>query len=79
MNTVEIKTKLHEQIEHSDEKLLKMIYAIIQEYNGPDSLEQRRLFLVEEERGKYISGEGNSYSWDEVKRMAITKERPDAI
>jgi hypothetical protein len=27
--------------------------------------------LIQEEREKYLKGEGKSYSWDEVKQMAI--------
>jgi hypothetical protein len=35
--------------------------------------------LIQEEREKYLKGEGKSYSWDEVKQMAIDKEKRDAI
>jgi hypothetical protein len=35
--------------------------------------------LIQEEREKYLKGEGKSYSWDEVKQMAIDKEKRNAI
>jgi len=30
---------------------------------------------IEEERKKYLNSEGKSYSWEEVKQMAINKEK----
>ena len=35
--------------------------------------------LVMEERAKYLKGEGKSYSWDEVKDMAIDKEKRNGL
>lgn len=79
MNTPEIRTLLHEEIDHSDEKLLKMIYALVKEYNDAESVSDRRKHLIEEERAKYLRGDGRSYSWEEVKKMATGKDRPDEI
>lgn len=39
MNAVEIKAKLHEEIESSDERLLKMIYALVKEYKSEGAVE----------------------------------------
>ena len=80
MTTAEIKTRLHEEIEHGDERLLKMVYTLFKEYQGDedeDAAEIRKQ-LVREEREKYIAGEGKSYSWEEVKKMALNKQRPHA-
>lgn len=79
MNTPEIRTLLHEEIDHSDEKLLKMIYALVKEYNHSESVSDRRKHLIEEERARYLRGDGRSYSWEEVKKMATGKDRPDEI
>lgn len=79
MNTPEIRTMLHEQIDHSDEKLLKMIYALVKEYNNPETASDNRKHLIEEERAKYLRGEGRSYSWEEVKKIAISKDRPNDL
>jgi L-lysine 2,3-aminomutase len=35
--------------------------------------------LVMEEREKYLKGEGKSFSWDEVKDMAVNKEKRDGL
>lgn len=79
MNTPEIRTMLHEEIDHSDEKLLKMIYALVREYNNPDTVSDTRKHLIEEERAKYLRGEGRSYSWEEVKKIATSKDRPNDL
>ncbi len=78
MTMTDIKVKLHEEIEHGDSKLLKMIYALVQEYNDnevtdEEYLEQRKA-IVREEREKYLRKEGRSYSWEEVKKI-ITERR----
>ena len=31
------------------------------------------------EREKFLHGEGKSFSWDEVKQMALNKEKRNAI
>ncbi|MBL7693179.1 MAG: hypothetical protein JNM41_16415 [Flavipsychrobacter sp.] len=49
MNTPEIRTLLHEEIDQSDEKLLKMIYALVKEYNDSESVSDRRKHLIEKE------------------------------
>ena len=78
MNTSEIKTKLHEQIEHSDDRLLKMVYALMNEYKNEDSedAENARKNLIRAERENYLKGTGRSYSWEEVKKMAVTGQKP---
>jgi hypothetical protein len=52
-------------------------YVLLKE-EEPDLSEIRRS-LVQEEREKYLKGEGRSYSWEEVKQMAIDKEKRDAL
>jgi len=60
MNTTEIKTKLHDQIEHSDERLLKMVYALMNEYTNDanEDTENARKKLVRAERENYLAGTG---------------------
>jgi len=43
-----------------------------------DLTEMRRR-LIQEEREQFLKGEGKSYSWDEIKQMAIHKEKRDAV
>lgn len=78
MSSAELKVKLHDEIEHSDDRLLKMIYALIKEYQtDTDSVAEMREKLVLAEREKYIKGEGQSYTWEEVKNMAINRQKPN--
>ena len=41
--------------------------------NEPNVADLRKM-LIQEEREKYLRGEGKSYSWDEVKKAARNKE-----
>ena len=38
---------------------------------------RRRIIL--QEREEYLQGKGNNYSWEEVKQMAMNKEKRHAI
>lgn len=80
MNTVDLKDKLHEEIEHSDEKLLKMIYALVTEYHADtDDIDDARMKLVLAEREQYLKGDGQTYTWQQVKDMAINRQKPNGI
>jgi hypothetical protein len=35
--------------------------------------------LVLEERAKYLQGEGKSYSWEDVRRMALNKDQRNGL
>ncbi len=39
--------------------------------------QRRRLIMAERE--KYLRGEGKSYTWEEVKDLAMNKEKRNAI
>jgi len=52
-------------------------YVLLKE-EETDISEIRR-HLVQEEREKYLKGESRSYSWEEVKQMAIDKEKRNAL
>ena len=75
MTVVEIRTKLHQQIETGDEKLLKMIYALVKEYSD-ENIDDARKRLIQAERDQYLARAGKSYSWEEVKNMAIKGIKP---
>ena len=81
MTTVKIKAELHEEIEHSDLKLLKMIYALIKEYREEDNSElaDKRYQLIKSERESYLRGEGRTYSWEETKNYILSKNRPNEL
>ena len=74
---VEIKSQLHEQIEYSDERLLKIIYAIVKEYGEEaEDIDDSRRKLIFAERERHLAGTSKSYSWEEVKNMAVNNQRP---
>ena len=52
-------------------------YVLLKEEEA--DLGEIRLNIIREEREKYLKGEGKSYSWKEVKQMAIDKEKRDAL
>jgi hypothetical protein len=52
-------------------------YVLLKEEEA--DLSELRRNIIQEEREKYLKGEGKSYSWEEVKQMAMDKEKRDAI
>jgi hypothetical protein len=72
MTTANIRVKLHDYIDHGDEKLVKLMYAIAKEYSSAEdeyTFSKEELELFEQRRSKRISGESKAYSWEEAKEM----------
>jgi hypothetical protein len=44
-----------------------------------DGVEDVRRQLIQEERAAYLRGEGKSYSWQQIKEMAINKDQRHAL
>ena len=78
-----IKAALHEGIEAGDERLLKMMLRIMKEYNQPlaveDEIAHQRKALIRRERERYLRGEGKSFTWDEVKQLALSRSGHDEL
>jgi hypothetical protein len=78
METTDIREKLHEYVNNSDEKLLKLLYVLAKEYNDEDDFEyefsETELDDFEKRRSKRISGESKTYSWKEAKEMITGKK-----
>jgi hypothetical protein len=93
MNIIDIRQQLHADIDLADARLLKMLHALVKEYQGGDvepapklrpqylpedaDIMEKRHTLIMEEHAKYLKGDRRVYSWDEVKNMAISKNRPN--
>jgi hypothetical protein len=78
MNTNVIKEKLHGYIESSDDKLLKLMFAIAREYNGEDDsyeFTDEEIKIFEERRNSRLSGKSKTYSWQEAKQKIISGKR----
>lgn len=78
MTSLALKKNLHQAIDEiEDEIFLQAVYTIvsskvedIKEYE----LSDEQLHILEERRANYLSGKGQSYSWDEVKKRLKKKE-----
>ena len=77
MQTTQIREKLHQYIESSDEKLLKLMFALAKEYNDEDDFDyeftSEDIKIFDERRNKRLSGESKTYSWAEAKKMITRK------
>jgi len=77
MDTVELKSKLHMQIEASDELLLNIVFDFMNEYTqdeGADADSSRKKIIMAE-RENYLIGKSRSYTWEEVKKIAVEGKR----
>ena len=78
MQTLSIRQKLHQYIDNSDEKLLKMMFALAREYNEDDDFEYEftteDIKIFDERREKRLNGESNTYSWQETKDIITGKK-----
>jgi len=76
MRTTNIRKKLHEFIDAIENKKAEAIYTLFENEIDTD-LQRKKLVL--NERKKYLNKEAKSYSWQQVKQMAIDKEKRHAI
>ncbi|MDE1192843.1 MAG: hypothetical protein PW786_11985 [Arachidicoccus sp.] len=76
MTTTTIKEKLHQYINESDDRLLKLLYALAKEYNENEdeySFTEEETKEFDNRRLKRINGESKTLNWKEAKRL-ITKK-----
>ncbi len=76
MQTTDIREKLHHFIDTIDDKKAEAIYTLLSEENDVE-IQRRR--LIQAEREVYLKGEGKSFSPQEVKEMALNKEKRNAL
>lgn len=76
MEGINTRQKLHEFIDTLEEKKVEAIYTLFIDVIDIDAKRKR---LVMAERENYLKGEGKSFSWEEVKQMAMNKEKRHAI
>jgi len=74
MEAINVRQKLHEFIDTIEDKRVEAIYTLFENEIDTDTDTQRKK-LIQAELGKYLRGEGKSYSWNEVKEMAMNKEK----
>ncbi|MBP9215481.1 MAG: hypothetical protein KBF36_13025 [Chitinophagaceae bacterium] len=76
MNTATIREKLTQYIQTADDKKIEAIYTIIEDEIDTESARKALIFA---ERNNYLNNEGKSFSWDEVKSMAINKDKRNGL
>ena len=72
MDTVILKQELHKFIDEGDDKILKMVYALVREYVN-DDLPQIEIDQLEERTARRKSGESKLYNWEEAKKIITGK------
>ncbi len=77
MTTSAMRKQLIEYMADADDKKIKGLYSLLEETlqeknTSPLTVEQ--LAFLDEERRKYFSGEGKSYTWNEMKEMILHKK-----
>ena len=76
MTTETIKEQLHQFIDSLANKRALAIYALFEEEIDTDA---RRKSIITSEREKYLLREGKSFSFEQVKAMALNKELRDEL
>ena len=61
------------------ESLLSVAKNYVQLKEETTDTDTLRKNMIQEERERYLSGNGNSYSWEAVKEMAMNKEKRHAL
>jgi hypothetical protein len=72
MSTVLIKEELHKYIDKGDEKLLKLIYVLIREYQH-DELSVTDIAELENRTAKRKSGKSKTYNLQQTRDMITGK------
>lgn len=79
METAVIRYKLHQYIDNSDDKLLKLMYVLAKEYKEEDEgnvaneFNDSDIARYETRRTKRLNGESKVYDWSDAKKMITGK------
>jgi hypothetical protein len=60
------------------ESLLNVAKNFVELHEETEEIDQRKK-LIQQERERYLRGEGKSFSWEEVKTLAINKDKRDGL
>lgn len=79
MQTTVIREKLHQYIDSSDEKLLKLMLALAKEYNDDDNFDYEftsdEIKILDQRREDRLSGKSKTYTWEDAKDIIIGKNK----
>lgn len=77
MKVTDIRIKVHQYVDRSDDKLLKLMYALARDYNGDEMNEDEFLpediETFEQRTASRLTGESNTYNWQEAKQIVLGK------
>ncbi len=76
MEPITIRQKLHQFIDTMEDKKAEAIYTLFEDEINSDVQRRKRILA---ERENYLRGEGKSYSWEDIKEMAVDKEKRHAL
>ena len=80
MSASEMRERLHKYVDSSDEKLLKLMYAVAKEYNDESSddyiFSEEELKEFELRRQNRLNGTAKTYTWDEAKSIITGNKKP---
>lgn len=78
MQTISIREKLHQYVDSSDEKLLKLMFALAREYNAENDFEYEftdlDIQIFDERREKRLNGQSRTYSREDARNIIIGKQ-----
>lgn len=76
MRTLELKNIISESIDSNDVSLLRRIVEVIENYKSnmkSSVLTNAQIKELDRRRARHLSGEGTSFSWQEIKQELIDK------
>ena len=76
MQIASIRERLHQFIDVIEDKKVEAIYTL---FEDEIDTETHRKKLIQAERENYLQGTEKGYRWDEIKEMAINKEKRHAL
>lgn len=77
MSTSELREKLINYLADASDRKVKALYTLLEEdINDATAftLSKEQKEILDREREKYLNGEGESYSWEEAKKMILGKK-----
>lgn len=74
MGKSELLDKIHQHIDQADNRLRKMVYAMMEAYGETDSdefeLSPLQKAELDKRKSRHVQEEGKAYGWKEVKEQA---------
>jgi hypothetical protein len=69
MSVIQIREELHQFIEEADDRMLNLIYGLLQADKQQTALTPEQLEDLKDRMVRHKSGESKSYTWTEARAM----------